>query len=118
MSSSTAQNMEKNKAFGALTTNLSKAFYHIDHERHIAKLNAYEFILPALKFVHNYLSNRKQRKKVNSSYSERFEIVFRILKSSNLGPLLNNIVLADLLFIVDGIVVASYGDDTRTINER
>ena len=36
-----------------------------DHELLIAKLNGYGFSLPALKLVHDYLSNRKQRAKVN-----------------------------------------------------
>ena len=52
--------------FGALLTDLSKAFDCLDHELLIAKLNAYGFSLPALKLVRDYLSNRKQRTKVNS----------------------------------------------------
>ena len=45
--------------FGALLTDLSKAFDCLDHELLIAKLNAYGFSLTALKPVRNYLSNRK-----------------------------------------------------------
>ena len=50
--------------FGALLTDLSKAFDCLDHELLIAKLNVYGFSLTALKLVQNYLSNRKQRTKM------------------------------------------------------
>ena len=77
--------------FGALPTDLSKAFDCLDHELLIAKLNAHGFSLTALKLVHNYLSNRKQRAKVNSTYSSLLEIIFRVPQRSILGPLLFNI---------------------------
>ena len=37
------------KVFGALLTDISKAFDCLSHELMIAKLNAYDFSLPALK---------------------------------------------------------------------
>ena len=58
------------KASGALFTDLSKAFDCLDYELLIAKLNAYGFSLPALRLIHDYLSRRKQRTRVNNSYSE------------------------------------------------
>ena len=61
--------VDKGKVFGALLTNLSKAFDCLNQELHIAKLNAYGFTLPALKLVHDYLSDRKHRTRVNNSYS-------------------------------------------------
>ena len=54
------RSVDNSKMFGALLTDLSKAFDCFDHELLIAKLNAYGFSLIALKLVHNYLSNRKQ----------------------------------------------------------
>ena len=68
--------------FGALLTDLSKAFNCLGDELLIAKLNAYRFSLPALKLVHDYLSNRKQRTKVNRIYSSWIEIVFGVPQSS------------------------------------
>ena len=57
------RSVDNSKMFGALLTDLSKAFDCLDHELLIAKLNAYGFSLTALKLVHNYLSNIKQRTK-------------------------------------------------------
>ena len=70
--------VDSGQMFGALLIDLSKAFYSLDHKLLIAKLNAYGFNLPALKLVHDYLSNRKQRTKVNITYSFWLEIVFGV----------------------------------------
>ena len=57
------------------------------------------------------MSNRKQRTKVNRTYSSWLEIVLRVLQGSLLGPLLFNIFLADLLFILNNVDIASYADN-------
>ena len=61
--------VDKGKYFGALLTDLSKAFDCISHELILAKLHAYGFSLRALRLIHSYLTNRKQRTKVNGNYS-------------------------------------------------
>ena len=102
--------VDSGQMFGALFTDLSKAFDCLDYELLIANLNAYGFSLPALKLVHDYLSNSKQRTMVNRTNSYWLEIVFGVPQGSILGPLLFNIFLADLLFILNDIDIASYAD--------
>ena len=77
--------VDKGKIFGALLTDLSKVFDCLNHELLIAKLNAYGFTLPALKLIHNYLSNRKQRVRVNDSYSLWQDILFGVTAGLNFG---------------------------------
>ena len=98
---------------GALLTHLSKAFDCLNHELLILKLNAYSFTLPAFKLIHNYLSNRKQRIRVNNSYRLWQDILFGVPQGLILDPLLFNIVLTDLFFTLYNTEIAYSGDDTK-----
>ena len=68
--------------------------------------------MPSLKLIHSYISNRKQRVRINNSYSSWSEILFGVPQGSILGPLLFNIFLCDLFLFVPNINIASYADDT------
>ena len=61
--------MDKGKVTGSLLTDLSKAFDCINHQLLIAKLEAYVFDQKSLTYNYSYLSYRKQRTKVNGSFS-------------------------------------------------
>ena len=104
--------VDNNKVFGALLTDLSKVFDCISHDLLIAKLNAYGLSLSALKLVHSYLQNRKQRTKIGSSYSLWEEIVSGVPQGSILGPLLFNIFLCDLFLSIENNYFTNYADDT------
>ena len=72
--------VDKSKSFGALITDLSKAFDCLDHELLTAKLTAYGFTLPVLRLIDDYLSNRKQKTKINDNYSSWSEILFGVVQ--------------------------------------
>ena len=88
-----------NKKFCAtIFTNLSKAFDCLCHNLLIAKLNAFGIDQNALKFIHDYLSDRSQKTKVTSSFSAYLGIIYGVPQGFILRPLLLNINLCNLFF--------------------
>ena len=78
------------------------------------------------KFLLDYLSLRKHRTKVSSSFSKWSEICREILKSSMLGMLLFNILINAIFFLVEkseisnfayGSTIYSSGKDLPKIKE-
>ena len=104
--------VDDNKAFGALLTDLSKAFDCICHGLLVAKLHAYGVALLALKMIQDYLLNQKQRTKVGSFYSTWENIISGVAQGTILGPLLFKIFLCDLFLEHKDCCFTNYADAT------
>ena len=103
--------LDNHNTAGALLTDLSKAFDCLNHELLIAKLEAYGFDHESLAFIYSYLSDRKQRTKVNNSFSAYSEITTGIPQGSIIGPLLFNIYINDIFYFVSESNLTNYADD-------
>ena len=89
--------VDNRKRFEALLTDLSKTFECLSHGLLISKLNVYGFSINSLidRLVKDYLTNRKQRTRIDSAYSSWEEILF----------------VCDIDFIMGDISFASCADD-------
>ena len=105
------ESLDQGGHYGALLTDLSKAFDCIMHDLLIAKLQAYGFDNDSLNFICNYLVDREQRVKINSSFSTWSKIEYGVPQGSILGPLLFNINTLDMFFEQKDVNFAAYADD-------
>ena len=65
----------------------------------------------ALKLIFDYLTERKQRVKINSSFSSYLDIFQGVSRGSIIGPLLFNLFLYDLFLFIEEADIMSYADD-------
>ena len=103
--------LDQVKEYGPLLTDLSKAFDCLRHDLIVAKLHAYGFSIESLRLINSYLTERKQKVKINNQFSSWMDISFGVPQGSILGPLLFNIFLCDMFLFCKDVDFASYADD-------
>ena len=91
---------------------LQKAFDSVCHSLLLAKLMVYGFSGRALQLMTAYLRDRKQRVKLDNTYSQWRTVTTRVPQGSLLGPLLFNIYMNDLNYFIEGTSLRLYADDT------
>ena len=96
---------------GVLLTDLSKSFDCLAHDLLIAKMAAYGFDYNATQLIHSYLTNRRQRVRMNLNYSTWSEIITGVPQGDILGPLVFNVYLSDYFLFIEESYVANYADN-------
>jgi len=97
---------------GGVLMDLSKAFDTINHKLLIAKLHAYGFDTSSLEIIYDYLSNRWQRTKIDTSFSTWSLILCGMPQGSVLGPKYFNLYINDLFYLFVYTYVCNMADDT------
>ena len=103
--------LDKSGFVGAILMDLSKA-YSLPHDLLMAKFGACGIGKSGLHLFLNYLSNRKQRAKVSSAYSDWYDIISGVLQGSILGPLLFYFFLSMISsFFLEKTNICNFADD-------
>ena len=82
------KSLDSGGASAALMTDLSNVFDCLPHDLLIAKLHAYGIKKGSLNLLFSYFKIRKQRVRLNNTYSEWIDILFGVPQGSILGPFL------------------------------
>ncbi len=111
ITSSITDALDKGHNVAAVATDLSSAFDCLPPSLMYHKLVAYGFSPKSAKFIHNYLSGRKQRVKIGSVVGEWMDLAKGTPQGSKLGPYLWNLFINDLLYFLPEDSVVNFADD-------
>ena len=105
--------IDNNKLIGLVSMDLSKAFDTLPHELIVLKLKEYGADEATTSLIKDYLSNRFQRVRLGDTLSNWQPICNGVPQGSILGPLLFNIFMNDLSYVIKKCTLSTYADDTQ-----
>ena len=103
--------LDRGEYIACISMDISKAFDCLPHCLTICKLHAYGLSRNSCTLLASYLYKRKQRVKIGSFKSDWKELDKGVPQGSILGPLIFNIFMNDIFYLVKNANLYNYADD-------
>ena len=104
--------LDEHMHVGLLLLDLSKAFDCLTHKLLLCKLHAYGVSRDTWDLLCSYLTNRTQRVKISTAKSDWAKLIKGVPQGSVLGPMLFNVFINDLTYVVENTCpLYNYADD-------
>lgn len=104
---------DKDKLTILVLLDYSKAFDRISHDLLLAMLHYLGFSNNAAALMKNYLTNRQQKVKIGTIYSDSLDVISGVPQGSILGPLLFTLYTSDFKNSLQYCCSHFYADDTQ-----
>ena len=114
-----ANNLAKDIGTDIIYFDFAKAFDTVNHDLLLTKLkNNFKIERRLLKFIANYLRDRRQRVVLDNAFSEYQAVSSGVPQGSILGPLLFVVFINDINTVISpGTNICLYADDTKIWRE-
>ena len=104
--------LDKHMHVGLLLLDLSLVFDCLPHKLLLCKLHAYGVSCDACDRLCSYLTNRTQKVKISAVKSDWVKLIKGVPQGSVLGPMLFNVFIIDLTYVVENACpLYKYADD-------
>ena len=105
--------LDKGEAFDVLYLDFEKAFDKVSHEKLVEKLGRAGIIGKMRNWLKDWLSERKQRVRVEGEFSDWADVLSSVIQGSVLGGTLFTVYIDDIRLVVLHALILLFADDTK-----